>query len=391
MTQRHQRHRLGRSLASRLASAALALAACSASGRTRGSDADDRRGPRGGRHHRLRRAAPHRGHLRRRPARARRRPPSSRRPTSSSRASTGSTRPATDGTCSSRPTEGFQVLDTGAWTADGEHRRRRARAHRPRLRRADARATSCATATRPILFSRRHRRHHGLRHRRPARRASEDGELPETETISVARGPPRRLDRARGRHAAHHDRRLRRRAPASRVLDADRRGDRPQRGVPVGARRGHRGQDEVAVFGCSDGVLVYDDGAFTKIAAAGRLRPHGQRLRHATRRPSWSGDYNSDPDAEGYALTAAHRWSTRRDDVADRARPARGRGVHLEGRRPHRRRRRARARHRRRAARARRGDRRRRPRRTRSSTRGRGRPSGRTRTRASSSRTASRT
>lgn len=61
-------------------------------------------------------------------------------------------------------------------------------------------------------------------------------------------------------------------------------------------------KDEVAVFGCSDGVLVYDDGAFTKIQAPDVYGRTGNQYVSETSSIA-VGDYNSDPDAEGYDLT----------------------------------------------------------------------------------------
>ena len=61
-------------------------------------------------------------------------------------------------------------------------------------------------------------------------------------------------------------------------------------------------ENEVAVFGCSDGVLLYDDGAFTKIAAADEYGRTGNAY-VTDSSPVMLGDYNSDPDSEGYELT----------------------------------------------------------------------------------------
>jgi len=61
-------------------------------------------------------------------------------------------------------------------------------------------------------------------------------------------------------------------------------------------------RNEVAVFGCSDGVLVYDDGAFTKIQAADAYGRTGNQYVSETS-PITVGDYNSDPDSEGYLLS----------------------------------------------------------------------------------------
>ena len=61
---------------------------------------------------------------------------------------------------------------------------------------------------------------------------------------------------------------------------------------------------EVVVFGCENGVLVYDDGEIVKLDWPGRVRPHRQRLRGGGRSPIMVADYKDDPDAEGYLLQA---------------------------------------------------------------------------------------
>ena len=60
--------------------------------------------------------------------------------------------------------------------------------------------------------------------------------------------------------------------------------------------------NEVAVFGCSDGVLVYDDGAITKLAAPDAYGRTGNMYVSETSTIA-VGDYNSDPDSEGYLLS----------------------------------------------------------------------------------------
>ncbi|GAB3605389.1 zinc metallochaperone AztD [Conyzicola nivalis] len=60
--------------------------------------------------------------------------------------------------------------------------------------------------------------------------------------------------------------------------------------------------NEIAVFGCSDGVLVYDDGAFTKIAAPDAYGRTGNQYTTDTSSIT-VGDYNADPDSEGYLLS----------------------------------------------------------------------------------------
>ncbi|WP_336643475.1 zinc metallochaperone AztD [Microbacterium sp. MMO-113] len=62
--------------------------------------------------------------------------------------------------------------------------------------------------------------------------------------------------------------------------------------------------DEVVVFGCEDGALVYKDGEITKLAAPDQ--PYG-RMGNAyvsETSPIIVGDYKDDPDAEGYLLGA---------------------------------------------------------------------------------------
>lgn len=60
-------------------------------------------------------------------------------------------------------------------------------------------------------------------------------------------------------------------------------------------------QDEVAVFGCTDGALVYADGAFEKIDAPTEYGRTGNLF--TTDSSSVAvGDYNDDPDSEGYLL-----------------------------------------------------------------------------------------
>ncbi|MFL0358541.1 hypothetical protein [Curtobacterium flaccumfaciens] len=58
---------------------------------------------------------------------------------------------------------------------------------------------------------------------------------------------------------------------------------------------------EVAVFGCTDGALVYEDGAFEKIDAPTEYGRTGNLF--TTEDSSVAvGDYNDDPDSEGYLL-----------------------------------------------------------------------------------------
>lgn len=61
-------------------------------------------------------------------------------------------------------------------------------------------------------------------------------------------------------------------------------------------------ENEIAVFGCSDGVLVYDAGTFTKITAPDTYGRTGNQYVSETS-PITVGDYNADPDAEGNLLS----------------------------------------------------------------------------------------
>ncbi|MCM3502614.1 hypothetical protein M3667_12110 [Microbacterium sp. P26] len=61
-------------------------------------------------------------------------------------------------------------------------------------------------------------------------------------------------------------------------------------------------KDEVVVFGCENGALVYDDGAFTKLTAPDQ--PYGRMGNAYVSEDSALivGDYKNDRDAEGYLL-----------------------------------------------------------------------------------------
>lgn len=61
--------------------------------------------------------------------------------------------------------------------------------------------------------------------------------------------------------------------------------------------------DEAVVFGCEDGALLFADGAFTKLAAPDDYGRMGNAFVTDTS-PIVVGDYNDDPDAEGYLLNA---------------------------------------------------------------------------------------
>lgn len=58
---------------------------------------------------------------------------------------------------------------------------------------------------------------------------------------------------------------------------------------------------EAVVFGCEDGALLYTDGKFTKLKARHAYGRMGNAYVSETS-PLVVGDYNSDPDAEGYLL-----------------------------------------------------------------------------------------
>jgi hypothetical protein len=61
-------------------------------------------------------------------------------------------------------------------------------------------------------------------------------------------------------------------------------------------------KDEVVVFGCSNGVLVYDKGEITKITAPDEYGRMGNAY-VSEASPIVAGDYNADPDSEGYLLS----------------------------------------------------------------------------------------
>lgn len=62
-------------------------------------------------------------------------------------------------------------------------------------------------------------------------------------------------------------------------------------------------KDEAVVFGCEDGVLLFSDGAFTKLDAPDEFGRTGNAYVTDTS-PIAVGDYKTDPDAEGYLLSA---------------------------------------------------------------------------------------
>lgn len=85
-----------------------------------------------------------------------------------------------------------------------------------------------------------------------------------------------------------------------RVLDADRKEVTRNDECPSVHGEG-TAANEVVVFGCSNGVLVYDAGTITKITAPDEYGRMGNA--YVTEdSPLAVGDYNSDPDSEGYLL-----------------------------------------------------------------------------------------
>jgi hypothetical protein len=194
--------------------------------------------------------------------------------------------------------EGFQVLDTGAWTSGGT-----SYTAEPELTDLVFEAPTPGHVVRhgdkTILFS------DGTGETTVFETAdlldvSETGELPATETISAPE--------------AHHgvsieleDGTLLTTIGDSesrvgvRALDGDREEIARSEECPSVHGEGTTA-DEVAVFGCSDGVLVYDGGTFTKIPAADEYGRTGNAY-VTDSSPIMLGDYNSDPDSEGYELT----------------------------------------------------------------------------------------
>ncbi|MDN3311246.1 hypothetical protein QWJ90_09925, partial [Microbacterium oryzae] len=61
--------------------------------------------------------------------------------------------------------------------------------------------------------------------------------------------------------------------------------------------------DEAVIFGCEDGALMYQDGEFVKFTAPDTYGRMGNAFVSETS-PIVVGDYNADPDAEGYLLSA---------------------------------------------------------------------------------------
>lgn len=68
-------------------------------------------------------------------------------------------------------------------------------------------------------------------------------------------------------------------------------------------------KDEVVIFGCEDGVLVFHAGAFTKLDAPDDFGRTGNAYVTETSSIAF-GDYKTDPDAEGYLLSQLVRVDT---------------------------------------------------------------------------------
>jgi hypothetical protein len=86
-----------------------------------------------------------------------------------------------------------------------------------------------------------------------------------------------------------------------RVLNADR--EEVDRNADCPSVHGEgAAANEVAMFGCSNGVLIYDAGEITKITAPDAYGRTGNAYVSETS-PIAVGDYNSDPDSEGSLLS----------------------------------------------------------------------------------------
>ena len=193
---------------------------------------------------------------------------------------------------------GFRVLDTGTWTsASGDHQ-----VAEPVLTDLVFEAPTPGHVVRhgdkTILFA------DGTGDTTiftTADLLESDGALPETETI--------------GSPEAHHGVSIEledgtllttigtpEERTGVRALDADRNEIARNEDCPAVHGEG-TAANEVAVFGCNNGVLVYDNGEFTKITAPDAYGRTGNQYVSETS-PITVGDYNSDPDADGYLLSA---------------------------------------------------------------------------------------
>lgn len=91
-------------------------------------------------------------------------------------------------------------------------------------------------------------------------------------------------------------------------------------------------QDEVVMFGCEDGVLLFADGAFTKLSAPDAFGRTGNAY-VTDASPIAVGDYKTDPDQEGYLLSELVFVDTAAGTltVADAPAPYTWRGVGRSG------------------------------------------------------------
>lgn len=191
---------------------------------------------------------------------------------------------------------GFQILDTGTWTADGSSFVA-APELTDRIFEADAAGHVVRHGGKTVLFA--------------------DGtgdtiifttddlltagkKLPETEVIPAA-------DAHHGVSIELEDGTLLTTVGDSesrsgiRVLDSERKEIATSDECPSVHGEG-TAADEVVVFGCSNGVLAYDSGTITKITAPDEYGRMGNAYVSDTS-PIAVGDYNSNPDSEGYLLT----------------------------------------------------------------------------------------
>ena len=190
--------------------------------------------------------------------------------------------------------EGFQLLDAGVWTEDGE-----SRAADPELTdevfEAEAAGHVVVHGDRTVLF------------------ADGTGDIASFETAALRSGEGLPEMQEWTSEAAHHgvaieledgsllstlgteDSRS-----GVRVLDPS--GEEVARAEDCPGVHGEGTvAGEVAVFGCEDGVLVYD-GEFTKLTAPDPFGRTGNVFTTETS-PIAVGDYKKDPDLEGYLLS----------------------------------------------------------------------------------------
>lgn len=191
---------------------------------------------------------------------------------------------------------GFQVLDAGTWTSDGT-----SYVAEPELTdlvfKADAAGHVVKHGGKTVLYA------DGTGDTTIFETddlLSSDGELPETEVVPAPE--------------AHHGVSIEledgtllttvgnpETRSGIRVLDTDRNEVAASDECPSVHGEG-TAANEVAVFGCSDGVLTYDDGTITKIPAPDQYGRMGNAYVSDSSTIA-VGDYNSNPDSEGYLLT----------------------------------------------------------------------------------------